>query len=89
MIRTAGYSDRKFMVMGQICIDRNYRKMGIFKNLYINMLKWLPPEFDCIITEVDASNLRSLNAHYAAGFKDLTIYPSHGRTWHVIVLDPE
>ncbi len=86
VIRTLGFSDRKFMVMGQICIDRDYRRMGIFKNLYLNMLKWLQPEYDCIITEVDATNIRSLNAHYAAGFKDLTTYPSQGHTWHVVIL---
>ncbi len=89
IIRTRGFSDRRFMVMGQICIDRAYRKMGLFKGLYMNMMQWLQPEFDCIITEVDATNIRSLNAHYAAGFKELATYPSHGRTWHVVVLEPE
>lgn len=60
-----------FMVMGQICIDTTYRKKGVFRKLYEAMETAVRPEFNSIITEVDAKNTRSLNAHYAIGFKDL------------------
>ena len=78
--------DAKYMAMGQICIDKDYRKQGIFRNLYQTMSDSLKPEFDSIITEVDANNIRSLNAHYAIGFKHLKSYNSGGQDWELIIL---
>ena len=78
---------REFMVMGQVCIDKEYRKKGIFRNLYQTMLQAIKPRFDCIITEVDAANVRSLQAHYAVGFRELKRYHSDGHDWHVILLE--
>lgn len=75
-----------YIAMGQICIDKDYRKKGVFRNLYQNMSDFLKPEFDFIITEVDAKNIRSLNAHYAIGFKHLKSYNSGGQDWELIVL---
>lgn len=79
--------NREFMVMGQVCIDKEYRKKGIFRNLYKTMLQVIQPHFDCIITEVDAANVRSLQAHYAIGFRELKRYQSEGHDWHLILLE--
>ena len=78
--------DEKYMVMGQVCIDKAYRKIGLFHKLYKKMQDITKPDFNCIITEVDASNKRSLNAHLAIGFVELRIYSSNGRKWHLIAL---
>lgn len=75
-----------YVAMGQICIDKDYRKQGIFRNLYRTMSDSLKPEFDAIITEVDTKNIRSLNAHYAIGFKHLKSYNSEGHDWELIIL---
>lgn len=75
-----------YIVMGQICIDKAYRKQGIFRHLYKAMKETIHSEFDCIITEVDAKNTRSLDAHYAIGFEDLKTYTSGGQDWKLIVL---
>ncbi|MCM4171265.1 N-acetyltransferase [Arenibacter sp. TNZ] len=75
-----------YMVMGQICIDKEYRRRGIFRKLYETMKNTIQPYFTSIITEVDASNLRSLEAHYAVGFKDLKTYSAGGQDWKLIVL---
>jgi predicted GNAT family N-acyltransferase len=79
-------SREAFLVMGQICIDKAYRKQGIFRGLYREMLNKYQKEFTQIITEVDARNRRSLGAHYAIGFRGLSQYQSSGRDWHLIVL---
>ena len=73
-----------YMVMGQICIGKSYRKKGIFRGLYKHMRKVLQPDYKMIITEVDAVNTRSLSAHHAIGFTDLLVYSSGGRRWHLI-----
>jgi hypothetical protein len=76
----------KYIVMGQVCIDKAFRKMGIFQNLYKKMQDVIKPDFNFIITEVDALNKRSLNAHLAIGFVELKTYSSNGRKWHLIAL---
>ena len=74
----------KYMVMGQICVEKSYRRSGIFSGLYNYMRDQLRNEYEMIITEVDADNSRSLGAHYKIGFEDLLVYPSGKRTWHLI-----
>ena len=85
-IETINPKPSTYIAMGQICIDIDYRKQGIFRNLYETMRDSLKPEFDAIITEVDAKNIRSLNAHYAIGFKHLKSYNSGGQDWELIIL---
>jgi hypothetical protein len=76
----------KYMVMGQVCIHKEYRKMGVFPNLYKKMQDVIRTNYNCIITEVDALNKRSLNAHFAVGFIELKTYNSNGRQWHLLAL---
>ena len=78
--------DESYIAMGQICIDKTFRRQGIFRRLYSYMLQEIKPEFDCIITEVDAKNMRSLEAHYAVGFELLSRYASGGQDWELIRL---
>lgn len=75
-----------YMVMGQICIDKNYRGKGVFRNLYATMQDKLPVGCHSIITEVDGENKRSLNAHFSVGFEILGVHYSNGREWHLIIL---
>jgi len=75
-----------FLVMGQICIHKDFRRQGIFRGIYDFMLKELAPEFGSIITEVDTKNTRSLEAHLAVGFQPLARYQSHHRDWELIQL---
>jgi len=77
-------SNQTYMVMGQICIDKSYRKQGVFRGLYNYMKQQLRPEFDMVITEVDVANSRSLNAHYAIGFKSLHTYNSNNQEWALV-----
>lgn len=78
-----------WMVMGQICIDKAFRKKGIFRRLYEELLTSIQPEFSTLLTEVDATNTRSLNAHFAIGFKELTTYEAGGKTWCIISLSTQ
>ena len=76
-----------YIVMGQICIDEDYRKKGIFRGLYNYMKEELKNEFNCVITEVDIKNIRSSDAHKAVGFKLLKTYVSDDKTWELILLE--
>jgi len=72
-----------YIVMGQICIDKAYRKQGVFRGLYQYMKQQLQSEFDYIITEIDKNNARSLGAHMAIGFKELYSYRSNNQDWEI------
>ena len=75
-----------YIVMGQVCIDKDYRRLGVFRQLYNKMKEVTSREFDAIVTEVDATNTRSLQAHYAIGFRTLLKYQGDGRNWELIYL---
>ncbi len=75
-----------YMVMGQICIDINYRKQGIFRGLYNFMKENISDTFTAIITEVDVQNVRSSNAHKAIGFTELKKYMAKNQEWELILL---
>jgi len=76
-----------YFVMGQVCIDKSYRKRGIFRSLYNHLFDHTRSAFDHCFTEIDAKNERSLGAHYAVGFKDALVYPADGHTWHLVHIE--
>lgn len=79
--------DKTFLVMGQICVDKNYRKQGIFRGLYHFYREELQHEFDYLITEVAAINLRSMQAHEAIGFKIIDTYEEDRIIWNIMLWD--
>lgn len=79
--------DKTYVVMGQICVDKNYRKQGIFRGLYHFYKEALHHEFDFLITEVAAINIRSMHAHDAIGFKIIDTYHEDGIEWNIILWD--
>ncbi|WP_445748478.1 GNAT family N-acetyltransferase [Polaribacter sp.] len=78
---------KNYIVMGQICIDKEFRKNGIFRGLY-NFMKTeiCKGNFDDIVTEIDINNKVSLNAHQAVGFKNCVDYNYQGKTWRIVTL---
>lgn len=81
-------SNKRYLVMGQICIAKNYRKKGIFKELY-NFMKneVCANNLDLIITEIDITNKRSINAHKNLGFKKVLDYKVDGKNWRIVSLE--
>jgi predicted GNAT family N-acyltransferase len=76
-----------YVVMGQICIAKESRKQGIFRGLYDFYKTELQEQFDVLVTEVAAANLRSIQAHEAVGFKTIEQYNEDGVLWNVILWD--
>ncbi|MFV8374368.1 hypothetical protein [Flavobacterium sp. LB1P62] len=64
-----------------------YRKQGIFRGLYHCYREELQHQFDYLITEVAAINLRSMQAHEVAGFKIIDNYKEDGIVWNIILWD--
>jgi len=80
-------TETTYIVMGQICIDKTYRKQGVFNGLYQKMKTELKEKYDLLITEVATNNSRSLQAHLAIGFKTLKVYTFDQIEWHIIYWD--
>lgn len=78
-------SDLNYLVMGQICIAKEYRKLGIFRGLYEYMKTTLKDTFNAVITEVDIRNTRSSNAHKAIGFEVLKNYVANTQEWELMI----
>lgn len=79
--------NKTYLVMGQICVDKAFRKRGVFRGMYDFMKQEMSSKYDMIITEGDEKNTRSLNAHYAVGFKLLYSYNSSQQDWALLVWD--
>lgn len=80
-------NEYKFYVMGQVCIDKQYRRTGLFDQLYKKHKEIYGDQFDFIMTEVSTRNLRSLRAHERVGFQTLNTYQDELDEWSVILWD--
>lgn len=80
-------NEKNYVVMGQICVSKEFRKQGIFRGLYNFYKTEFKNKFDYLITEVDANNTRSIQAHEAIGFKTKESYLEDGKLWNIIIWD--
>jgi ribosomal protein S18 acetylase RimI-like enzyme len=79
--------DSRYVVMGQVCIAKGFRGLGIFQGLYQEMARRMSPYFDYIITEVSKRNPRSIRAHEKTGFRIVREYVDQdGEEWVIVLL---
>ena len=78
-------ADYRFYVMGQVCIDKDYRQQGLFDKLYEKHREIHSGNFDFIMTEVATRNRRSMRAHERVGFQTLDVYRDELDEWAVIL----
>jgi hypothetical protein len=77
-----------FMVVGQVCVDKSYRGIGILDNCYSLYREQFKNEYEFAITEIVSTNLRSLNAHKRIGFNEVYRYQSPDNTkWSIVLWD--
>jgi L-amino acid N-acyltransferase YncA len=81
-------SDYNYIVVGQACIQKNYRGQGILENCYSNFKNRFINKYDFAITEIASLNLRSLNAHSRIGFREIHRYTDPFNTeWAIVIWD--
>ena len=72
--------------MGQVCIDKEFRGLGILDNCYIKYKENYLNKYDFAITEIAGTNSRSRIAHNRIGFKEINTYLGPENTeWNVVV----
>lgn len=85
--RNRPINEYDFYVMGQICVDKPYRGLGVFDMLYQKHLEIYSGKYDFIVTEISTRNHRSMKAHQRVGFKLLHVYKDAIDEWAVVVWD--
>jgi GNAT superfamily N-acetyltransferase len=79
-------SGYRYMVVGQVCVDKDYRGRGVFDALYAEYKRQFANRYDFAITEIVCSNERSLNAHKRVGFEEIHRYTApDGEQWSIVV----
>jgi len=77
--------DSNFLVMGQVCVAREFRGMGVFQGLYRHYFELYKRKYDWVITEVALRNTRSLKGHLNVGFQEIHRYDEPGMEEWVVL----
>ena len=81
-------SDYNYLVVGQVCIHKNYRGLGLFDQSYAAYKSLFQHKYDFAITEISVNNTRSINAHKRVGFVELHQYTdTNNIAWSVVIWD--
>lgn len=80
-------SSHHFYCMGQICVAKEYRAMGVVNLLYQKHKELYSKEYDFLLTEISTNNQRSLKAHEKIGFNTIYTYSDALDEWSVVVWD--
>ncbi len=72
------FSEIPYFVMGQVCVAKDYRGMGIFDQLYQGLKTFNADKFEVVATDISSRNTRSLRAHERVGFETLEKFETPG-----------
>lgn len=74
-----------YFVMGQVCVAKECRGMGVFDGLYDGLRRFNAERFEVVATDISSRNTRSLRAHERVGFENLQEFSVDGGEVWVIV----
>jgi L-amino acid N-acyltransferase YncA len=79
----------KYIFVGQLCIDKNYRGQGLAEKLYAFYKEELKSKYDFAVTDISEHNPRSLKAHQKSGFEVIhTFYDSFTESnWNIVMMN--
>jgi L-amino acid N-acyltransferase YncA len=80
-------ADYNYIVVGQVCIAKQFRGQGILDKCYAAYKDYYSPRYHFAITEIAITNTRSLNAHKRVGFKEIKSYTSGTQVWVIVLWD--
>lgn len=82
LLREAGY-----VVVGQLCVGKDFRGMGLVQAMYGLFREGLSDRFAYCACDVDRENPRSLKAHTRTGFEVVDTLAYGGALWDMLVWD--
>ena len=85
--RGALLAGTNYVVVGQLCVDKDYRGQGLVDRLYGCFRASLDDRYHCGVTDIARANRRSLKAHQKVGFEVIHAIEYEGLTWDVVLWD--
>jgi ribosomal protein S18 acetylase RimI-like enzyme len=79
----------KYIFVGQLCIDKNYRGQGLVEKLYAYYKEELKPKYQFAVTDINEHNPRSLKAHQKSGFEIIhSFFDNFTKSnWNIVLMD--
>ena len=79
--------DVNYVVVGQLCVAKEYRGQDLVQKLYGHFRDCLSNEFTYLVTDVAKANVRSLKAHKKRGFQVINELTYGGFGWDIVLWD--
>ena len=79
--------DVNYIVVGQLCVAKEYRGQDLVQKLYGHFRDCLSNEFTYLVTDVAKANVRSLKAHKKRGFQVINELMYGGFGWDIVLWD--
>lgn len=80
-------SEVNYVVVGQLCVAKNYRGQGLVQELYGYFRDCLNTQYNYLVTDVAKANVRSLKAHQNTGFQVINELEYGGFGWDIVLWD--
>jgi hypothetical protein len=77
----------RFVVGGQVCVDREHRGQGLLARLYEQLRVSVGQGCDLCVTEIATRNQVSVRAHERMGFEVISTYSAAGEEWVIVAWD--
>ena len=79
--------DVNYVVVGQLCVAKEFRGQDLVQKLYGHFRDCLSNEFTYLITDIAEANTRSLRAHQKSGFQVIHQMRYGGIGWNIVLWD--
>ncbi|HEU4508550.1 MAG TPA: GNAT family N-acetyltransferase [Pyrinomonadaceae bacterium] len=80
-------SDYRFVVGGQVCVDREHRGKGLLARLYDQVRLSVADDCDLCVTEIATRNQVSVRSHERMGFEIISAYSDPREEWVIVAWD--
>jgi len=75
-----------YIIVGQVCVAKGYRGLGILDNCYAEYKKQFKSKYDFAVTEIATKNQRSINAHKRIGFTEIHRFTDPDNVeWSIVI----
>lgn len=79
--------ETNYVVVGQLCVAKAYRGMGLVQQLYGHFRDCYTDQYEYLVTDVAQANTRSLKAHLKTGFQVIDELSYGGIKWDIVLWD--
>lgn len=79
--------ETNYVVVGQLCVAKAYRGLGLVQQLYGHFRDCYADQFEYLVTDVAHANTRSLRTHLKRGFQVIDTLTYGGIGWDIVLWD--